>query len=177
MLELQLVFYYMKWEVEMDRVYLGQIVNTHGIKGEIRILSDFEYKEKAFRVNSHIIIDNQTYLIKSYRKHKAYDMVTLDGFDNINQVLFLMKKKVYKEKQELNLTDTEILDEDLLEFKIVENSGKYGIIKEIFYASPTNKVLRVMFEKEVLIPMFSPMIKKINPSKKEIEVELMEGMM
>ena len=32
----------------MEYIYLGKIVNTHGIKGEIRILSDFRYKEKVF---------------------------------------------------------------------------------------------------------------------------------
>ena len=31
-----------------DFIYVGKIVNTHGLKGEIRILSDFEYKEKVF---------------------------------------------------------------------------------------------------------------------------------
>ena len=32
----------------MDKIYIGKIVNTHGIKGEVRILSDFLYKDKAF---------------------------------------------------------------------------------------------------------------------------------
>ena len=32
----------------MDKVYIGKIVSTHGIKGEIRILSDFPYKDKVF---------------------------------------------------------------------------------------------------------------------------------
>ena len=82
----------------MDKVYIGKIVNTHGIKGEVRILSDFLYKDKAFKVGTNIIIDEVTYKITSYRKHKQFDMVTLDGFNDINQVLFLMKKKVYKKK-------------------------------------------------------------------------------
>ena len=39
----------------MEKVYIGKIVNTHGIKGELRILSDFEFKDKAFKVNTEII--------------------------------------------------------------------------------------------------------------------------
>ncbi len=159
----------------MEKVYIGKIVNTHGIKGEIRILSDFEFKDKAFKVNTNIIVDDNTYKITSYRKHKNFDMVTLEGFNNINDVLFLMKKKVYKDKDELNLDSNEILDEDLISFKVIDgnNSGK---ITEIFYASATNKVLRVEFDKEVLIPLNSPIIKKIDSNKKEIIVELIEGM-
>ena len=42
---------------------------------------------------------------------------------------------------------------------------KEGIIKDIFYASESNKIIRCLFDKEVLIPVNSPMIKEIN--KKE----------
>lgn len=161
----------------MDKVYIGKIVNTHGIKGEIRILSDFQFKDNAFKVGSNIIVDDTIYKIKSYRKHKQFDMITIEGFNDINQVLFLMKKKVYKEKNELNLNSNQILDEELITFKVVDKDNKSGIIEEIFYASPTNKILRVKFEKEVLIPFSSPMVKNINIDKKIIEVELIEGMM
>ncbi len=160
----------------MDKVYIGKIVNTHGIKGEIRILSDFLYKDKAFKVGTNIIIDEVTYKINSYRKHKQFDMITLDGFNDINQVLFLMKKKVYKKRDELKLNSSEILDEDLIKYKVFDKNENNGIIEEIFYASPTNKILRVKFQKEVLIPYNSPMIKKIDTNNKTIEVELIEGM-
>lgn len=160
----------------MDKVYIGKIVNTHGIKGEVRILSDFLYKDKAFKVGTNIIIDEVTYKITSYRKHKQFDMITLDGFNDINQVLFLMKKKVYKKRDELKLNSSEILDEDLIKYKVFDKNENNGIIEEIFYASPTNKILRVKFQKEVLIPYNSPMIKKIDTNNKTIEVELIEGM-
>lgn len=160
----------------MDKVYIGKIVNTHGIKGEVRILSDFLYKDKAFKVGTNIIIDEVTYKITSYRKHKQFDMITLDGFNDIDQVLFLMKKKVYKKRDELKLNSSEILDEDLIKYKVFDKNENNGIIKEIFYASPTNKILRVKFQKEVLIPYNSPMIKKIDTNNKTIEVELIEGM-
>ena len=75
----------------MNNVYIGKVVNTHGIKGEIRILSDFPYKDKVFLIDNEIIIGNNKYIIKSYRVHKGYDMVTLDGYNDINDVLFLLK--------------------------------------------------------------------------------------
>lgn len=161
----------------MEKIYIGKIVNTHGIKGEIRIISDFLYKEKAFKVNTYIYIDDNKYLIKSYRRHKNFEMITLDTFNDINDVIPLMKKKVYKDKSDLNLSKNELLDSELQQFKVIAKNGKSGIIEEIFYASPTNKVLRVKFDKEVLIPLNSPMITLIDIDKKIIEVELIEGMM
>ena len=159
----------------MNSIYIGKIVSTHGIKGEIKILSNFEYKEQAFKVNTHIIVNDVSYKILSYRKHKNFDMLTLEGFDNINDVLFLMGKQVYKQKEELNLNSDEILDEDLLNFKVLDQNNNEGKIKEIFYASKTNKILRINFAKEVLIPYNSPFIKKIDKNKKTIEIELLEG--
>ena len=130
-----------------NKVYIGKIVSTHGIKGEIRILSDFDYKEKVFIVGNKLIIENKEYTIKSYRKHKNYDMVTLNDYNNINEVLFLMKKEVYFLKENLNLSSNEVLDEDLMTFTVLTNDNKKGIIKEIFYASQTNKIIRIQLDK------------------------------
>lgn len=160
----------------MNDVYIGKIVNTHGIKGELRILSDFPFKEKVFKVGNKLIIDDKEYTIRSYRVHKNFDMVTLDEYKDINEVLFLLKRKVYFSKEALNLNDNEVLDEDLITFEVLTNKGKTGIIEEIFLASRDNKILRVKFDKEVLIPYNSPMIVKIDKNKKELHVELLDGM-
>ena len=160
----------------MEKVYVGKIVSTHGIKGEIRILSSFPFKEKVFCVGKNIIIDNSIYTIQSYRVHKKYDMITLEGFCDINDVLFLMKKKVYVSKESLELDEDEILDDDLLEFSVYTEDGDKGTIQEIFYASPDNKILRVMFNREVLVPMSSPLIKEIHKDEKKIVIQLIDGM-
>ena len=158
----------------MEKVFIGKIVSTHGIKGELKILSDFPYKNKVFVVDKKIIIDDKEYTIKSYRVHKNFDMVTLDDYKDINEVLFLLKKDVYVSKDNLSFNDGEILDEDLITYKVLTNTGKVGIIKEIFKASETNKIIRVLFDKELLIPY--NFIKKIDKDKKEIIVELIDGM-
>ena len=159
----------------MREIYIGRIVSTHGIKGEIKIISDFEYKEKVFVVGKKLIIDHKQYEIKSYRKHKQFDMVTLDDYKDINEVLFLMKKKVYMLEDEIELGNL-VLDQDLLNYSVLTVDGKCGIIKEIFFGSPNNKLLRVMFDKEIIIPFNSPMIKEISKERKEVVVELIEGM-
>ena len=160
----------------MNKVYIGKIVNTHGIKGELRILSDFPYKDKVFKNNNKLIIDDNEYIIKSYRVHKNYDMVTLDDYNDINEVLFLLKKKVYFNKEDLSLNDNEILDEDLIKYKVITKEWKYGTRKEIFMASPENKILRLEIDKEVLVPFNSPMIINIDKEKEEITIDIIDGM-
>ena len=160
----------------MNKVYIGEIVSTHGIKGELKIKSNFNFKDKVFKVDNKLIIDNKEYVIRSYRVHKDFDMVTLDDYKDINEVLFLLKKDVYFDKEKLYLEDNEILDEDLIKYSVLTKDGKEGIIKEIFLASETNKILRVEFDHEVLIPLSSPMIVSIDKENKKIVVELIEGM-
>ena len=159
----------------MKLVHVGKVVTTHGIKGELRILSDFPYKDKVFVVGNNIIIDNKTYTIQSYRVHKNFDMVTLNDYHNINDVLFLLKKDVYVDYDNLNLDDNEYLDEELMEYKVITEDGSVGKVSEIFMASPTNKIIRVLLDKEYLIPMNSPMIIGINKDKREIYIRLMKG--
>ena len=145
----------------MKLIYLGQITSTHGIKGELKIKSNFTYKDKAFKIGNKLTIDNKDYIIRSYRVHKGFD---------INEVLFLLKKKVYIDIDELKLEKEEVLDEDLINYQALTTQGKRGIIKEIFYASPTNKIIRILFDKEVLVPMNTPLI-TINPDKKEVIID------
>ena len=159
----------------MKLVHVGKVVTTHGIKGELRILSDFPYKDKVFVVGNNIIIDNKTYTIQSYRVHKNFDMVTLNDYHNINDVLFLLKKDVYVDYDNLKLDENEYLDEELMEYKVISEDGSVGTVSEIFMASPTNKIIRVLLDKEYLIPMNSPMIIGINKDKREIYIRLMKG--
>ena len=71
----------------MKRILVGQIVNTHGLKGELRIISNFPYKELVFTKGFKVYVGkrNDLCVINSYRKHKIYDMVALANkiFDNI----------------------------------------------------------------------------------------------
>lgn len=160
----------------MNLIYIGKITSTHGIKGELKIKSNFEYKDKVFVIGNKLIIDNKEYIIKSHRVHKGFDMVTLNDYKDINEVLFLLNKKVYISKENDSISDI-ILDEDLKDFDAVIN-GEKGVIKEVFFASPNNKIIRILInDKEVLVPFNKEFIKNIDKNKKEVNIELIDGMM
>ena len=158
----------------MEKVKIGKLVSTHGIKGEIKILSGFEFKEKVFKIGTKLIVDDCEYEIKSYRVHKGFDMVTLNDYHDINEVLFLMKKDVFVDKSILEFSDNEILDEDLMKFDVITTDGRRGKILEIFYASPTNKVMRIDIGYEYLVPFNSPFMKKLDKKEKTLLFEILE---
>lgn len=160
----------------MEKIFVGKVVSTHGIKGEIKILSEFEYKDNVFKIGNELIIDDVRYVIKSYRHHKNFEMVTLNDYKDINEILFLMKKKVFVDKESLNLGSNQVLDSELVNYKVKTIDGQVGNITEVFFASPSNKILRVNLDKEYLIPVNSPMIREINKEKCEVVVEIISGM-
>ena len=157
----------------MDKIYIGKIVNTHGVKGELRVRSNFEFKDKVFKINNKLIIGDKEYNIKSYRKHKTFDMVCLDEYTNINDVLFLVGNKVYFDKEKLGLSNDEEIDKDLLEYKVIIGESE-GRVEEVMDTG-NNKVLRVFTDREYLVP-YNEAFVKIDRSKKEINISVIDGM-
>ena len=86
-------------------VYIGRITNTHGLKGEVKIKSNFDYKDRVFKEGFCLYIgrDKTEEIIKTYRPHQEYDMVTLYGLDNIDDVLKYKGSLVFALKDDLFL--------------------------------------------------------------------------
>lgn len=159
----------------MTKLYIGKIVNTHGIKGELRIKDNLttKQKEEIFKIGSNLIIDDKAYKITSYRVHKDYDMVIFDGFNNINEVLFLKGKNVYKSKDEINLNNEDILDSELITYKVKTTDEKEGSILNIEETGNNYKILRLLIDNnEVLVPYHKDFV-KIDSNKKEVIVKLL----
>ena len=105
----------------MKYIRIGKIVNTHGIKGELRLLSSFKYKDRVFKKDMKLYIGNnkEMVIIDSYRKHKNFDMITLRGYDNINQVLKYKGCFAFINRDDLVLKSDEYLDEDIMGFLVI----------------------------------------------------------
>ena len=158
----------------MDLVYVGKIVNTHGIKGELRIRRDFEKKELVFKVGNKIIIDKEEHTIRTYRYHKIFDMITIDEYDNINDVLCYVGKNVYVRRDTLKLTNEDYLLSDLVGLSVVFNDTVYGVVKD--YSNDLNPLLKIEYDKNYYIPIKGDYIKNVDLANKKIIVENIEGL-
>lgn len=157
----------------MDLKKLGVIVNTHGIKGEVRIISNFDYKDRVFVVGNSIYLNNSEELkIDSYRKHKNYDMITFNNINDIKDVLKYKGKDVYYDKDKLILNDDEYLDDDLINLDVYFNNNLIGKISNIEINA--NRKLFVINDK--LIPYNDNFIDKIDLSNNKIVLKNIEGL-
>lgn len=153
----------------MDYISVGKIVNTHGIKGELRILSDFELKNQVFIIGKNIYIGDSFIKeeIASYRKHKEFDMITLKNYNNINQVLKYLKKKVYVKREDLNID--EYLMTDLIGLDVYLKEQKIGKIIDFVY-NGSNKLLVVEGLKKFYIPMVEDFVNKVDINNCKVDV-------
>lgn len=150
----------------MKYIFIGRIVNTHALKGEVRIVSDFEFKDRIFKENTILYIgENKTKeIIETYRKHKQFDMVKFKGIDYINDVLKYKGSKVYIDESILNLKDDEILISELINMDVYNDNKYVGKITE-YRSDNGNNMLRV---NNKLIPYNKDFITKIDKENKSI---------
>lgn len=163
----------------MDYVYIGKIVNTHGIKGEVRILSNFEMIPKVFQKGMTFYIGKkkEAKIVTSYRHHKVFEMVTFEGIDNINDVLYMKGLNVFVNWEDLNLQPGEYLDQDLIGFHIYMDGEEKGTITEIRESAKNHKLFIVKTkEKKVYAPYERELLEKVDLVNKRIDYAKIEGL-
>ena len=158
----------------MELIKIGKIVNTHGIKGELRLLSKFPYKDKVFIKGMNIYIDKKDHeVISTYRKHKNFDMITMEGYSNINEVLKYKGKYVYVNKEDIKL-DNNYLDEDIIGLNTYVNEDYKGIVSNIERYEKTVLLVIKNDDKEYLVPY--DLIDNIDINNKKIFIKDIEGL-
>ncbi len=154
-------------------LYIGKVAGTHGIKGEIRILSDFKYKDIVFQKGNHLYIDEDNLTIDTYRVHKNYDMVTFIGINDINDVLKYKGQDVYIDRSEYVFPD--LLNEDLIGAEVYDGEDLVGVLAAV--RKNANQELFVIKngDKEYLVPNVEDFVKNID--KERIDISSIEGLL
>ena len=159
----------------MNYLYIGKLVNTHGIKGEVRLLSKFRYKDKVFVKGFKVYVgkDKEEFEIEKYRVHKNFDMLVFKDNYDINKVEYLKGSLVYINKDDLHLDDNTFLSIDLIGFNVIIDNKNIGIIKEVL-DTPANEVL--VLDNNVMIPYVKDFIDNININEKTITIKNIKGL-
>ena len=161
----------------MTLIKIGKIVNTHGIKGELRLLSKFPYKDKVFINNMTIYIDKKDKeIINTNRKHKNFDMITLKDYNNINEVLKYKGKNVYVNDSDIKLDNNKYLDEELIGLNVIYEDNNKGTIVDIERYDKTVLFNIKNNDKEYLIPYNDNIIDKIDINNKRIYIKDIKGL-
>lgn len=159
----------------MEYVCIGKLVNTHGIKGEVKLLSNFEYKDKAFVVGMNFYIgeDKEKVTVNSYRHHKVFDMVTFKEYNYINDVLKFKGKLVYVLKPDLALDNNSILDRDYIGMNAYYEGVLVGKVNDII----NNNGYKLMLIGTKYVPFNKEFISSVSVTKNELILKNVGGLL
>lgn len=155
----------------MNLINVGKIVNTFGIKGELKIVNKFERPDLIFKVNNQIFINNNNYIISNVRFHKNNYLVEVNNLKDINLVEHLIGYDVYIERNNLKLDDKEYLISELIDYEVISNNLNYGKVSD-YDDNLINPLIKV---DNILVPL-KGYFKDIDKDNKIIYLEDISGL-
>ena len=167
----------------MQKNYLevGQIVNTHGLKGFLKIVPYTDYIERFEEFKKIFIVYNKEEIefeIEKVKYFKEMVILKLKNIDDINQAekyknCFVRIKREDAKKLEKNT----YFIADLIGLKVYDENGKeIGKLKEIFPTGSNDVyVIEDASHKQILLPAISSVIKNIDLETDKIIVDVNGG--
>ncbi|WP_433749671.1 ribosome maturation factor RimM [Falsibacillus pallidus] len=165
---------------------VGKIVNTHGIKGEVRVISRTDFADERYRPgNALFLFMNDTdapkeLIVKTHRTHKNFDLLTFEGYENVNDVE-VFKNGILKvsEDQLAPLEEDEFYFHEIIGCSVATRDGEViGEVKEILTPGANDVwVVQGSDRKEHLIPYIKDVVIKVDVENKEIIIDPMEGLL
>lgn len=153
----------------------GEIVNTHGVRGEVKILPWTDSAEflAAFRT---LYIDGRPVKVRSARVHKQTVLASLEGVEDVNAAMRLKGRRVFIDRADAKLPEGGYFIQDIIGAEVVTEDGEsIGKLAEVMDA-PASLVYVVRGERERLIPAVPEFILKTDADAGIITVRLIEGM-
>jgi 16S rRNA processing protein RimM len=164
---------------------VGKIVNTHGIRGEVRVISTTDFTEERYQVGETLYLfrDDQdvlTLTIASYRRHKNFDLLSFEGYPNINDVeAFRDGILKISEKQLGALNEHEYYYHEIIGLTVLDDEeNEIGKITEILSPGANDVwVVKRKGQKDALIPYIESVVKDIDLTEGVVHVEIPEGLL
>lgn len=157
---------------------IGRVVNTHGIRGELKIQPWCD-DPAIFDELEYIYIDGRRYEITRSRLHKTCEIVAVEGINNINEAELLKNKIVTVEREQLGeLPEGTYYIADIIGLSVVTDKGReLGKISQVI-STGSNDVYEVEREgkKPLLLPVIDEVVKEVNIDEGYVTVSLMKGL-
>lgn len=158
--------------MKLPYIEAGEIVTTHGVRGEVKVLSWLDSPEMLCEFD-RCRIDGREYVMDAVRVQKTCNLVKLRGVDTMEDAQKLRGKtmELYRE----DISDELIFASELVDVEVYADGACIGKIKEVL-DYPGNSVYVVQGEREYLIPAVKEFILSTDLEKNQMQVKLLKGM-
>ncbi|WP_243571845.1 ribosome maturation factor RimM [Bacillus stercoris] len=164
---------------------VGKIVNTHGIKGEVRVISKTDFAEERYKPGNtlYLFMDGRNepveVTVNTHRLHKQFNLLQFKERQSLNEVEELKNAIIKVPEEDLGeLNEGEFYFHEIIGCEVFTEEGTLiGKVKEILTPGANDVwVIERKGKKDALIPYIESVVKHIDVSEKKIEIDLMEGL-
>ena len=158
--------------MKLQYLEAGQIVTTHGVHGEMKVLPWADGPDFLLDFN-RVRIDGKEYKVESCRIQKTCNLLKLHGIDTMEAAQAMHGKtlEIYREDADPDL----IFAVELIGMEVYQDEALIGKLTEVL-DYPGNKVYVVKGEKEYMIPAVKAFVQSIDMDGNRMQVKLIEGM-
>lgn len=163
---------------------VGTIVNTHGIRGEVKILAITDFADERFKKGAELQVETKDgfvpFKVKSSRLHKNMWLVLFEGVNNINDIEKYKTHDVYVygDARE-TLGGDEYYYDEIIDSRVFDLDGNdIGVVSEIMTTGANDVwVVQRPGQKDALIPMIDDVVKNVDVDNKRITIDALEGLL
>lgn len=163
---------------------VGKIVNTQGLRGEVRVISTTDFAEERYQPGTELALFKdgtfvKTVTVASHRRHKNFDLLTFEDHPRIEDVEgyrdYLLK---VSQDALADLEEDELYYHEVVGMEIITDEGvTLGKVTEIL--SPGSNDVWVVSrkgKKDLLIPFIEPVVYEIDKPNKRAYIHVLEGL-
>ncbi|MGG6311253.1 ribosome maturation factor RimM [Paenibacillus macerans] len=165
---------------------VGKIVNTHGIRGELKVLLQTDFPEVRFAPKTRLLLLHQesgerlTVTVEASRPYKQMYIVKFAEFSNINEVEKFKGRDLKVSKEEtVELPENEYYFHEIIGCRVVSDEAEeLGEIVEILRPGANDVwVVKLPSGKQLLLPVIEDVVLDVNVKEKLVKVHVMEGLL
>ena len=163
--------------MRVEFIPVGQIVNAHGIKGEVK-LNPLGFDPEFLAEFDVLYIGGKRMEVKHARVHKSVVLLTLPGVTDMDAALALKGKNVTIRRDDVEVPEGYYFDEEIEGLTVIdcESGESIGKVRRVL-SYPAHKIYEVKGEREYLIPAVPGVfIESVDLDAEELRVHLMKGL-
>lgn len=163
---------------------VGKIVNTHGIKGEVRVLSITDSPEKRYKKQAVLTWFKEgespiELVVRGHRQHKNFDLLMFEEYMSINDVEPLVGGVLKVSEEDLSdLEEDEFYLHEIIGLNVVDEEGNVvGKVKEVISTGANDVwIVQRQNKKDLLLPYIDDVILDVDLEQEKVIVHILEGL-
>ena len=161
----------------MNLIETGKIVNTHGVRGEMKV-TPWTDDPAVFTTFKTLYIDNAPYPVRSARFQGQNVLLKLDGVNDMTAAEGLKNKIIFADRADFHLPEGTYFIADLMGLTVVEDETdrELGVITDVF-STGSNDVYEITLDgKKNYVPAIKECVRSTDLAKKQMRIHVMEGL-